>query len=90
MSVVKIPTVLRPSVGGAKELDIHGDTVGGVVRALVERHPTLGGQVFTPDGELNRYVNVYLNGQDVRYLAGLDTPVDEADEVRLLPAMAGG
>ena len=47
-------------------------------------------QLLTPDGELNRYVNVYVNGQDVRYLEGLDTPVGERDEVRLLPAMAGG
>ncbi|HZM73692.1 MAG TPA: MoaD/ThiS family protein, partial [Candidatus Polarisedimenticolia bacterium] len=47
-------------------------------------------QVLTPDGDLNRFVNVYLNGEDVRYLGGLDTPVAETDEVRLLPAMAGG
>jgi len=90
MSIVKIPTVLRPSVGGAKEIELDGATVGDVVRALVARHPALDTQVLTPDGELNRYVNVYVNGQDVRYLEGLDTPVGERDEVRLLPAMAGG
>ncbi len=61
-----------------------------VVSGLVERHPTLGGQLLTEDGDLNRFVNVYVNGQDVRYLAGLDTPVAAGDEVRLLPAMAGG
>ena len=52
--------------------------------------PSLGSQLLTDDGDLNRFVNVYVNGQDVRYLAGLDTPVAPADEVRLLPAMAGG
>jgi molybdopterin converting factor small subunit len=90
MSVVRIPAVLRPSVGGAREIELQGASIGEVARALVERHPGLGGQVLTPDGQLNRYVNVYLNGQDVRYLGGLDTPVTETDEVRLLPAMAGG
>jgi molybdopterin converting factor small subunit len=90
MSVVRIPAVLRPSVGGARELEVAGSSVGEVVRELIARHPGLGGQVLTPEGELNRYVNVYLNGQDVRYLDGLATPVGERDEVRLLPAMAGG
>ncbi|HEY7524145.1 MAG TPA: ubiquitin-like small modifier protein 1 [Candidatus Limnocylindrales bacterium] len=90
MSTVKLPTVLRPTVGGAREVVVDGATIGEVVRALVEQHPGLRQQLLTGDGELNRFVNVYLNGQDVRYLAGLDTPVDGADEVRLLPAMAGG
>jgi molybdopterin synthase sulfur carrier subunit len=90
MSTVFIPTVLRPSVGGVKSLDLDGSSVGELVTALLERHPGLGGQLLTPDGELNRFVNVYVNGQDVRYLDGLATPVGERDEVRLLPAMAGG
>jgi sulfur-carrier protein len=90
MSTVFIPAVLRPNVGGAKSLELDGASIRAVVDALVERHPALGGQLLTEDGELNRFVNVYVNGQDVRYLAGLDTPVAGADEVRLLPAMAGG
>ena len=90
MSTVRIPAVLRPSVGGVRQLELPGSSVGEVVRELVARHPGLGGQLLAPDGALNRYVNVYLNGQDVRYLEGLDTPVGERDEVRLLPAMAGG
>ncbi len=90
MSTVFIPAVLRPAVGGVKSLDLAGSTVGELVDALLERHPGLGGQLLTPDGELNRFVNVYVNGQDVRYLEGLATPVGERDEVRLLPAMAGG
>jgi molybdopterin synthase sulfur carrier subunit len=90
MSKVYIPQVLRSDVGGAKTLDVHGGTVGEVVEALVEQHPALGGRLMAPEGGLHRFVNVYVNGQDVRYLSGLETPVQERDEVRLLPAIAGG
>jgi molybdopterin converting factor small subunit len=90
VSTVYIPAVLRPNVGGAKSIEIEGDSIRSVVSGLVERHPSLGGQLLTDEGDLNRFVNVYVNGQDVRYLAGLDTPVAGSDEVRLLPAMAGG
>ena len=90
MSVVKIPTVLRPQVGGNKEVELAGATVGAVVDALTAQYPSLRSQLLTADGELNRFVNVYVNGQDVRYLDGLATAVAERDEVRLLPAMAGG
>jgi len=90
VSVVKIPTVLRPQVGGNKEVELGGATVGELVTALTERYPSLKGQLLTADGDLNRFVNVYVNGQDVRYLDGLATAVAERDEVRLLPAMAGG
>jgi len=90
VSVVKIPTVLRPQVGGNKEVELAGDTVGAVVTALTAEYPSLKSQLLTADGELNRFVNVYVNGQDVRYLDGLATAVAERDEVRLLPAMAGG
>ena len=85
-----MPARRRLRRGGAREIELPGASVGEVVRELVARHPGLGGQVLTPEGALNRYVNVYLNGEDVRYLSGLDTPVGETDEVRLLPAMAGG
>ena len=90
MSTVWIPTVLRPQTGGQKQLDLVGGSVGEVVDALVGQFPSLRGQLLTDAGDLNRFVNVYVNGQDVRYLKGLDTPVAPADEVRLLPAMAGG
>ncbi len=90
MSTVFIPAVLRPNVGGVKSLPVDGGSIREVVDALVAQHPALGSQLLTTDGDLNRFVNVYVNGQDVRYLAGLDTPVAPADEVRLLPAMAGG
>ena len=90
MSAVKIPSVLRPTVGGARELDVEGATIGELITRLTEQHPSLRQQLVGEDGGLNRFVNVYVNGQDVRYLQGLDTPVEARDEVRLLPAMAGG
>jgi molybdopterin converting factor small subunit len=90
VSTVFIPSVLRATVGGVKSLDVSGESIRGVVDTLVEQHPSLKGQLLSEDGDLNRFVNVYVNGQDVRYLQGLDTPVTPTDEVRLLPAMAGG
>jgi MoaD family protein len=90
VSTVKFPAVLRANVGGAREVDAAGSTIGEVLDQLVGTFPSLRDQLFTEDGELNRFVNVYVNGQDVRYLEGSSTPVAEADEVRLLPAMAGG
>lgn len=90
MSTVRLPQVLRQQANGERAIEVDGATVGDAVQALVGRHPGLAGQLLTPDGELHRFVNVYLNGRDVRYLAGLATPVDERDEIRLLPAIAGG
>ena len=90
MPIVKIPVVLRPSVGGEKEVRAEGGDVGAVLRALADRHPDLSSQLFGPDGSLNRYVNVYLNDEDVRVLDGLDTGVAESDTIVILPAMAGG
>jgi MoaD family protein len=90
MSTVKIPPVLRASVGGAKEVEASGSDVGSVLRSLAEQHPATESQLFSEDGELNRYVNVYLNDEDVRVLDGLDTAVTEGDTIVILPAMAGG
>ena len=90
MSTVKIPPVLRASVGGAKEVEASGASVGDVLRALAEQHPATESQLFSEDGDLNRYVNVYLNDEDVRVLDGLGTAVKDGDSVVILPAMAGG
>jgi MoaD family protein len=90
MSTVKIPPVLRASVGGAKEVQASGSNVGDVLRSLAEQHPATESQLFSEDGALNRYVNVYLNDEDVRVLDGLDTSVAEGDTIVILPAMAGG
>jgi len=90
MATIKIPPVLRSSVGGEKEVTAAGGDVGAVLRALAEQHPQTESQLFGPDGSLNRYVNVYLNDEDVRVLGGLDTSVGESDVLVILPAMAGG
>ena len=90
MSTIKIPPVLRGSVGGEKELEASGESVGEVLRALAAQHPATESQLFSEDGELNRYVNVYLNDEDVRVLDGLETTVSDSDTVVILPAMAGG
>jgi MoaD family protein len=82
--------VLRGSVGGEKEIQASGGDVGAVLRSLAEQHPETESQLFSEDGELNRYVNVYLNDEDVRVLNGLDTSVSDGDTVVILPAMAGG
>jgi sulfur-carrier protein len=90
MATIRIPPVLRPSVGGEKELSADGSSVGEVLQSVVESHPDTEAQLFAPDGGLNRYVNVYLNDEDVRVLDGLDTAVGESDTLVILPAMAGG
>jgi len=90
MATVKVPPVLRPSVGGEKEVDAAGASVGEVLRSLAGAHPGTEEQIFSPEGDLNRYVNVYLNDEDVRVLDGLDTAVGEGDTLVILPAMAGG
>jgi molybdopterin converting factor small subunit len=90
MPQVKIPPVLRPRTGGEAEVTATGETVGDVLASLAEEHPDTRDQLFSSEGELNRYVNVYLNDEDVRVLDGLDTAVAATDTVENLPAMAGG
>ena len=90
MATVRIPPVLRPAVGGEKELSADGSNVGEILNAVVESHPDTRSQLFAADGGLNRYVNVYLNDEDVRVLDGLETAVSAADTLVILPAMAGG
>jgi sulfur-carrier protein len=90
MATIRIPPVLRPSVGGEREVNADGSSVGEVLQALAQAHPQTQSQLFGPDGGLNRYVNVYLNDEDVRVLDGLDTTVEPDDTLVILPAMAGG
>ena len=90
MPKVKIPPVLRQHTGGEAEVSVDGSNVGDALRALVDAHPGTERQLFSEDGELNRYVNVYLNDEDVRVLDGLETAVSGSDTVVILPAMAGG
>ena len=90
MSTVRIPPVLRAQAGNNKQVEADGDTVGAVLNSLIEQYPDLREQLLTAEGGLNRFVNVYLNDQDVRYLGELETPVSDRDTIVVLPAMAGG
>jgi len=90
MATIRIPPVLRASVGGEREVTAEGETVEAVLRSLIAAHPDTEAQLFGSDGDLNRYVNVYLNDEDVRVLDGLKTAVADGDSLVILPAMAGG
>lgn len=87
---VNLPTVLRPHAGGERSVALEGTTVGEVLTALVARYPGMNGQVIDDTGALHKFVNIYINDDDVRYLLGVDTPVGAADELSILPAVAGG
>ena len=90
MGIVKIPPVLRAAVGGEREVRVDGETVADVLESLYTLHPDVRSQLASHDGELHRFVNLYLNDEDVRMLGWLDTPVAENDTLTILPAMAGG
>jgi molybdopterin converting factor small subunit len=87
---VKIPTQLRAAAGGASEAQLEGQTVREVLDGLCERFDGLGERICDEGGALRRFVNVYLSGEDIRFLDGLDTPVDDGAELTILPAVAGG
>ncbi len=87
---VRLPTILRSHVGGASTLTGEGSTVGEVFNGLVAKYPSLKGQLVTEAGDLHRFVNVYRNDDDIRYLGRLDTPVESSDVVSIIPAVAGG
>jgi sulfur-carrier protein len=86
---VKIPTQLRAATGGQAEVEVTGSTVGEALDAVFEAHTELRERI-TQDGGLRRFVNVYVSGEDIRFQQGLDTAVNEGDEVTILPAVAGG
>jgi molybdopterin converting factor small subunit len=87
---VRLPTVLRSHANGASVVRVDGSTVGEVLGKLVAEYPGMAGQVLTEDGALHKFVNIYVDDDDVRYLEGLDTPVPDGAEVSILPAVAGG
>jgi sulfur-carrier protein len=89
MPVVRIPTPLRPHAGGLDRVEVAGSTVGAVLSQVTEQHPALRERLFDGD-ELRRFVNVYVNNEDIRYLEDLETPVAAGDEVSIIPAVAGG
>jgi molybdopterin synthase sulfur carrier subunit len=89
-TAVRLPTILRPAAGGQATVEAEGDTVGEVFSNLIAAHPDLGDQLLTPEGELHRHLNVFLNDDDIRYLGKLDAKVGSSDTLTLMPAVAGG
>lgn len=91
MSVkVRVPTQLRPLTGGAGELSLDGSTVGEVLKALDAAHPGMGDRLFDESGGLRRFVNVFLDDEDVRFLSGLSSEVKPGQTLSIVPAVAGG
>lgn len=90
MATLRIPPVLRPFVGGSKTVTSEGTTVQGALDDLFERFPDVRAQVLSAEGALSTFVNIYVDDQDVRYLQGLETPLQATSTITLLPAMAGG
>lgn len=89
MPLVRIPTPLRPHAGGSDAVETDGSTVGEALNSLGEKFPPFREKIFDGD-ELRRFVNVYLNNEDIRFLDDLDTKVAENDEISIIPAVAGG
>ncbi|HEX8967805.1 MAG TPA: MoaD/ThiS family protein [Chloroflexota bacterium] len=90
MANVRVPSMLRPTVGGERVVVGEGSTLRELIDDLDRRHPGFAGQLLESNGAQRRFVNIYLNDEDVRYLNGLETPVAEGDVVSILPAVAGG
>lgn len=87
---VRLPTILRSHAGGKPKVAAAGSTVGDIVNDLVRQFPGIAGQIVTSDGTLHKFVNLYVNDDDVRYIGKLGAPVKEGDVVTILPAVAGG
>ncbi len=87
---VRLPTVLRPAAGGLSTVEATGDTVGDLVKSLIASYPGLETNLLDDKGGIRRFVNIYVNDEDIRFLDGADTKVAGGDEVAILPAVAGG
>ncbi|MDE2715594.1 MAG: MoaD/ThiS family protein [Dehalococcoidia bacterium] len=88
--VVRIPTPLRRLTDGQDKVDVEGDSLGDVIDAMNEQYPGIRERICDDQGQLRNFVNVYVNGEDVRFLQGLETPTSSGDEVSVVPAVAGG
>ena len=88
--VVRIPTPLRRLTDGQDKVDVEGDSLGDVIDAINEQYPGIRERICDDQGQLRNFVNVYVNGEDVRFLQGLETPTSSGDEVSVVPAVAGG
>ena len=87
---VRLPTIMRTHAGGQSEVSAQGDTIGEVIDDLVKQFPGTSTHLKAPDGGVHKFVNVYVNDEDIRYLGKLDTPVKDGDQISILPAVAGG
>jgi sulfur-carrier protein len=87
---VRIPTPLRRFTGGAEEVNIDGATVSALIADLEKNHPGIKERICDEEGKVRRFVNIFVNGDDIRFLNNLDTAVKEGDEVSIVPAIAGG
>lgn len=87
---VEIPTALRPQVNDQESVSVSGGTVGELLGKLRDEYPDFGAKLYKSDNELNRFINIYLNDEDIRFLENLDTPVKEGDHLAIVPAIAGG
>ncbi|MDZ7829898.1 MAG: MoaD/ThiS family protein [Halofilum sp. (in: g-proteobacteria)] len=87
---LRIPTPLQPFTDGSAEIAVDADTVGAAIARAGEQYPPLLHQVLTRDGQVRRYVNVFVRQQDIRQLDGLDTPLENGDEIIVMPSVAGG
>lgn len=87
---VRIPTPLRSLAGGASELTVNGSTVLEALDALEQEHPGFHDRIYDDRGEIRRFVNIYVAGEDIRFLNGVETPIKEGEEISIVPAVAGG
>lgn len=87
---VEIPTALRPQVNDQESVQVTGSTVGELLGKLKTEYPDFGAKLYKTDTELNRFINIYLNDEDIRFLENLDTPVKPGDHLAIVPAIAGG
>jgi MoaD family protein len=90
MANVRVPAMLRPTVGGERVVTAQGSTLRELIANVDQQHPGFAGQLVESDGAQRRFVNIYVNDEDVRYLKGLDTAIEEGDVISILPAVAGG
>jgi sulfur-carrier protein len=90
MIKVRIPTPLRPMTGGKSEVEIPGNTVSEIIENLGSAHPGIKERLFDEQGEVRRFINIYVNEEDIRFLTGKETPLKDGDEVSIIPAIAGG
>ena len=87
---VRVPTILRSYTGGSKAVQGSGDTLADLLTDLDAQYPGIRGRLITDEGALHRFVNIYVNDEDVRFLGALEAPLNDGDSITILPAVAGG